>query len=35
MGGDLSSLAIPESVIETVFYANGDRKAVALMAFPF
>ena len=35
MGGDLSSLAVPESVIETVFYANSDRKAVALIAFPF
>ena len=35
MGDDLSSLAEPDSVIETVFYANSDRKAVALMAFPF
>ena len=35
MGDNLSSLAVPESVIETVFYANSDRKAVVMMAFPF
>ena len=35
MDGDLLSLAVPESVIETVFYAKSDRKAIVLMAFPF